>query len=134
MVRNFPAELSKLGEVLEFVDAELEKNDCTMKAQTAIDVALEEMFVNIAHYAYPNGEGSAEVDVSVDTALRTATVRLADSGVKFNPLAKTDPDTEQNAEERPIGGLGIFMVKKMMDEVAYSYDGGRNIFTMMKHI
>lgn len=132
MIKVFPAELSELDKVLAFADGELEKAGCPMKMQTEIDVALEEIFVNIASYAYPGEKGTAEIDVCADESERCITIRLSDSGLKFDPLAKPDPNTSLTANERSIGGLGIFMVKKMMDSVEYEYKDQMNILTLKK--
>lgn len=133
MIRVFPAELDELNNVLAFTDAELEKAGCSMKSQTSIDVSLEEIFVNIASYAYPDRNGTVEVEVVSDDAEKAVVIRLVDSGMKFDPLQKPDPDVTLEAEQRRIGGLGIFMVKKMMDDVFYSYEDGKNILTLKKH-
>lgn len=132
MKKVFPAEVGELANVLLFVDAELEKAGCSMKSQTSIDVALEEIFVNIASYAYPGSKGTAEIEVTSDETEKFVIVRLIDSGVRFDPLAKPDPDTTLQVSERTIGGLGIFMVKKMMDDVSYEYVDGKNILTLKK--
>ena len=132
MKKIFPAELSELNNVLAFADSELEKAGCSMKAQTSIDVALEEIFVNIASYAYPEEKGTAEIDVCADESERCIVIRLCDTGVKFDPLAKPDPNTSLKVSERAIGGLGIFMVKKMMDSVEYEYKDQTNILTIKK--
>ncbi len=127
-----PAEIEKLDEVTAFIDAFLEEHDCPMKIQMQIDLCLEEMFVNIAHYAYPDGAGAAEILVSESGG--TVTITLIDSGLPYDPLKKEDPDITLGAEERQIGGLGIFLVKKNMDAVSYRYEDGKNIFSMQKAI
>lgn len=132
--RSFPAAEEAVPEVIAFVEAELEKADCPMKAQTAICVAIEEVFVNIAHYAYPNGAGSAEIAIGVDQASRIATFIISDAGVPFNPLEKPDPDITKTAEEREVGGLGIFIVKRTMDTVHYARVQNENRLTMTKKL
>ena len=125
-----PAETDKLPEVLDFVNAILEENDCSMKAQMQIEVALEELYVNIAHYANPDGKGEAEIDV---TAIPGGIeITLIDSGIPYDPLAKPDPDVTLSAKERAIGGLGIYMSKKLMDEISYQYIDGKNTLTIKK--
>ena len=127
-----PAELRRLNDAISFVEGELEKLDCSAKDRAAIDVALEEIFVNVAHYAYPGCEGAAIIDVNaVDGGVR---IDISDEGKPFNPLAKKDPDITLSSDERNIGGLGIYMVKKMMDEVSYDYAYGKNILTMIKYL
>ena len=126
------AQVEKLNNVIDFVNEVLEENNCSMKAQMQIEVALEELFVNIAHYAYPEGNGEAEVDVSVTDGY--VEITLIDSGIPYNPLAKPDPDVTLSANERAIGGLGIFMSKKLMDYISYDYVDGKNKLTIKKKI
>ena len=131
-VLRIPAEVNKLPDVLAFVDGLLEENDCPMKAQMQIDVALEELFVNIAHYAYPEGTGDAQISVSITPEY--AEITLTDSGIPYDPLAKPDPDVTLSAEERAIGGLGIFMTKKLMDDIVYEYSDSKNILKIKKYL
>ncbi len=126
--------LDNLPKVMEFVDLELEAIECGMKAQTQIDVALEELFVNIASYAYPNGKGLAKIVFSFDSDSRDVKISLLDSGIQFNPLEKEEPDITLTAEERAVGGLGILMVKKTMDSLDYKYNDGMNQTTICKKI
>ncbi len=123
------ASTEKLDEVLDFIDAFLEEWECPMKVMTQINVAAEEIFVNIAHYS-----GANEAKISVGKSGDMAEITFTDSGRPYNPLAKPDPDVTLSAEERDIGGLGVYIVKKTMDEVSYDYRGDRNIFTMRKRI
>ena len=120
--------------MLEFVERELEKADCPMKIQTAVCVAMEEVFVNIAHYAYPGGEGKAKISVAVDGETNIATFVVSDNGIPFDPLAKADPDITLSADEREVGGLGIFIIKKTMDSVSYVRENGENRLTMTKDL
>ena len=126
------ADKAKLDEVIGFVDGILEGADCPMKVQMQIDVAVEEIFVNIASYAYENGSGDAEISMDYDEASHTATITFSDSGIPFDPLSTEDPDVTLSADERKIGGLGIYMVKKSMDEVIYKRENDRNILTIKK--
>ena len=132
--KTFPARLDALDDVLGFVDQTLESCECPVKSQTAICVALEEIFVNIAHYAYGGKDGDVELSIGFDAANRTVTFCMRDKGIPFDPLNKPDPDITLSAEEREVGGLGIFIVKKTMDTVTYAYQNGENILTMMKKI
>ena len=132
--KTFPARVDALSDVLGFVDETLESYECPMKTQTAICVAIEEVFVNVAHYAYGDGEGDMTLGIGFDTESREITFRMADKGTPFDPLKKPDPDITLSAEDREIGGLGIFITKKTMDTVTYAYENGENVLTMIKKI
>ncbi|MBR5871100.1 MAG: SpoIIE family protein phosphatase [Clostridia bacterium] len=132
--QTFPAKVESLSDVLGFVDRTLESYACPMKIQTAICVAIEEVFVNVAHYAYGDGEGDMTLAIGFDETNGTLTFRMTDNGVPFDPLQKPDPDITLSAEEREIGGLGIFIAKKTMNSITYAYENGKNILTMMKKI
>jgi sigma-B regulation protein RsbU (phosphoserine phosphatase) len=134
MNKTFPAKIEALSDVLGFVDQTLESCGCPMKIQTAICVAIEEVFVNVAHYAYGNGEGDMTLGIGFDAESREITFRMTDKGMPFDPLKKPDPDITLSAEDREIGGLGIFITKKTMDTVRYAYENGENILTMIKKI
>ena len=128
------AKKENLPEVTEFIDLKLEEAQCSMKAQMQIDIAVEELFVNIASYAYAPGTGQATVRIEIEDDPKTATITFTDEGVAYDPLAKEDPDITLSAEERGIGGLGIFMVKKSMDDMRYEYKDGKNILQIVKKI
>ena len=130
----FPAKTESLSEIIGFVEETLEGFECPIKTQTAICVAIEEVFVNVAHYAYLDGEGDMTLHIGFDEESRAVTFRMTDKGVPFDPLAKPDPDITLSAEEREIGGLGIFITKKTMDSVTYAYENNENILTMIKKI
>ena len=121
-----------LDAVIAFVTEQLEAADCSMKAQMQIEVAVEELFVNIAHYAYAPGIGTATIQTEITAD--TAEITFIDSGVQYDPLAKPDPDVSLPASERQIGGLGIFMVKKSMDDMRYEYRDRKNILTIVKKL
>lgn len=99
-----------------------------------IGVSVEEIFVNIAHYAYAPEIGRATVRVEVSGDPVTVSITFIDRGVPYDPLAKKDPDVTLPAEQREIGGLGIFMTKKIMDDMVYEYKNGSNILKLVKHI
>ena len=134
MNKTFPAKIEALSDVLGFVDQTLESFECPMKVQTAVCVAIEEIFVNVAHYAYGDGEGDMTLGIGFDEESRTITFRMSDKGTPFDPLKKPDPDITLSAEEREIGGLGIFITKKTMNSVTYAYENGENVLTMTKQI
>ena len=127
------AKREKLPEVLAFLEAHLEALDCPPKAQMQISVAAEEIFVNIASYAYAPGTGRAAVRVESTADPASVTVTFTDSGKPFDPTQKADPDVTLSAEEREIGGLGIFMTKKIMNEVTYERRDGKNILRIKKN-
>lgn len=128
----FLADIQELNSVIEFTEQELEGLDCPMKAQMQITIAVEEIFVNIANYAYGGEKGQAilEIEKSEDGGVILC---FKDQGRPFNPLEKPDPDISLGVEERGIGGLGILMVKKTMDRVEYTYENGQNILRLWKH-
>ena len=126
------AEVDRMDDVLDFINAELEAHDVPMKVIMQIDIAVEELFVNIAHYAYNPEVGEAAVTVDVQEEPRGAVIRFVDRGKPYDPLSREDPDVTLGVEERQIGGLGIYMVKKSMDEVSYAYEDGQNILTIRK--
>ena len=128
------ASLKNLNEVLRFVDQELEGADCPMKFMMQIDLAVEEIFVNIASYAYAPGKGDAEIRLEIAGKPRCVEICFIDSGIPYDPLKKEDPDVTLSAAEREIGGLGIYMAKKSVDDISYEYREGKNILTLKKYI
>ena len=128
------ATVENIDVVTGFVNEQLEALECPMKAQMQIDIAIDELFGNIAHYAYNPDVGEATVRVEVQKEPLSVIITFIDGGVPYDPLAAADPDTTLPAEERGIGGLGIFMVKKSMDEIAYRYENGKNILSIRKKL
>jgi anti-sigma regulatory factor (Ser/Thr protein kinase) len=128
------AKTTNIEAVTDFVNEQLEALDCPMKAQMQIDIAIDELFGNIAHYAYNPEIGKATVRVEVTEDPLAVVITFIDNGVPYDPLAKADPDITLSAEEREIGGLGIYMVKKSMDDITYEYKDGQNILKIKKHI
>lgn len=128
------ARVENIEAVTEFVNGLLRSFGCPLKVQMQLDVVIDEVVGNIAHYAY--GTGSGPVTVRVERMEQPPAVLLTfiDRGTPYDPLAKQDPDTSLSAEERKIGGLGIYMVKKMTDAVSYEYRGGQNILTVTKNL
>lgn len=128
-----PALTEQLDTVLEFVQGELDQINCSPKICNQIAIAVEEIFVNIAHYAYRPDVGDATIRCQVSTQGQPQiTIEFLDSGKPYDPLKNNEPDTTLPAEERRIGGLGIFMVKRLMDTVQYEYRDGKNILTLQK--
>ena len=128
------ADVNELQRVLNFVEGCVQEIDCSPKALMQINVAVEEIFVNIAHYAYSGKIGEAVIEVEIDDEPKTVTITFIDRGVKYDPLAKPDPDVTLSAMDRQIGGLGIFMTKKFMDKLSYEYRDGQNVFAMKKNL
>lgn len=129
--RIYTAHVDQFPEAMRFIEEKMEKADVPMKASTQVSVAFEEMFVNIANYAYPNHKGEVKVKAIVEN--NCIEITLTDSGIPFNPLEHKNPDISLSSEQRGIGGLGIYMVKKTMDEVEYKFENNQNIFTMRKY-
>ena len=129
---DIEAVADSLPSVIDFINESLEEADCPMKTQMQINVAVEEIFMNIANYAYAPGKGRATVCVEVGGEPPAVLMTFIDQGIPYDPLAKEDPDVTLSAEERQIGGLGIFMVKKTMDDVRYEYKDGSNILKLKK--
>ena len=128
------ATVENIESVTDFVNEQLEALDCPMKAQMQIDIAIDEIFSNIAHYAYNPEIGQATVRVEVPEDPLSVMITFIDNGVPYDPLAKADPDTTLSAEEREVGGLGIYMVKKSMDDITYEYKDGQNILAIKKNL
>lgn len=125
------AKIENLDAVIYFVNEELENAGCSLKLQTQISIAIEEVFVNIAHYAYNPKVGYAIIRVFVSEEV---IIEFEDNGAPYNPLEKDDPDITKSVEEREIGGLGIFMVKNIMDTVEYRHEESKNILSIKKII
>ena len=131
-VLRVPAKLEGMDVILAFVSYLLDINGCSTKTRTQLRIAVEELYVNVTLYAYPDGDGWAEIRGSVEDGV--VTFKLIDAGRPFDPLAKEDPDIMLSGEERGIGGLGIFMVKNTMDEMHYEYRDGCNRLTLRKQL
>ena len=127
-----PAERERLDDVLVFIEKSLDSSGCSVKSKLRLDVAVEEIFVNIACYAYGGNSGDVEIEYAVED--NSAVITFRDKGTAYNPLERDDPDVTLSAQEREIGGLGILMVKKSMDDVRYSYENGENILTIFKSL
>lgn len=128
------ATVENIETVTDFVNEQLEALGCSMKAQMQIDIAIDELFGNIAHYAYKPDVGSATVQVEVTQEPLAVIITFIDGGVPYDPLKSEDPDITLSAEERQVGGLGVYMVKKTMDEILYEYKDGKNILSIKKKL
>lgn len=126
------ATLENIEAVTEFVNEQLERLDCPRKAQMQIDITVDEIFSNIARYAYAPGRGDATVRVETAEDPPAVIITFVDAGVPYDPLTQKDPDIGLSAEERQIGGLGIYMVKKSMDAMEYAFENGCNKLSVKK--
>lgn len=130
--KTFKATDDALASATDFITEELENSGANMKTVMQVSVVLEEIFVNVAHYAY--GENIGDVDIGYQLDDADAVIQFKDNGKPFDPFAKEDPDITLSAEDRAIGGLGIFMTKQIMDKYDYEYKDGYNIVTLRKKI
>ena len=128
------ARVENLDIVNEFIDEKLEAVGCSPRIQMQVDLAVEEIFINIASYAYRPGEGPVTIRVSVEEDPIRVILTFIDNGKPFDPLAREEADVTLPVEKRRIGGLGIFLVKKTMDSVTYEYKDGQNILTVVKNV
>lgn len=126
---KLPARMDSLHALMEFAAVCAKRQDFSPDRISEIELAVEEVLVNIINYAYPQGEGQIEITCSSDSRDQI-TFEIVDSGIAFNMLAYSDPDTTEEIEERRIGGLGIFFVKQLMDDVQYRRESDRNILTI----
>lgn len=128
-IKNEVEELTKLP---EFVDTVCEEAGVDMALIASLNLALEEAATNVVLYAYEGGEGIIDID-AVYTPEYLKFI-ITDAGIPFDPTQKEDADTTLSAEERPIGGLGIFLVRQIMDTIAYERKDGHNILTLIKKL
>ncbi len=128
------ANVNKLRTVISFIDKQLEAVSCPMRAQFQIELSVEEIFVNIASYAYSPGTGMAQIKTIISADPPEAEITFIDRGMRYDPLAKDDPDVTLPASQRKVGGLGIFLTKKNMDSVSYEYRDECNILVLKKQL
>lgn len=128
------AKTENLEKVQEFVREELKRCNVSARSRMKVDLVVEELFVNISSYAYPSGEGDATVQVEVDVPAKSVSITFIDSGIPYNPVEKEDPDITLSAEERTLGGLGIFLAKQSTNEMKYQYEDNKNILTITKEV
>ncbi len=128
------AEVEKLDQVLDFINDNLESYHCPLRISTQLAVAVEEIFVNIANYAYGDGEGQVTVRMTFLEDPLLVAITFMDEGRPYDPTKRPDPDITLSVDERGIGGLGIYIVKQSMDEVAYRYEDGKNVLTIKKRL
>jgi serine/threonine-protein kinase RsbW len=129
------AQSENLPKVQEFVQSQLKENQsCSPDVLWKTELAIEEIFTNVANYAYPDKNGTVIISVDAQAAEDTAVISFTDHGVPYDPLKKADPNLQLSAQDRPIGGLGIFLTKKMMDNVAYKFENGANVLILTKKL
>ena len=131
---TLPATVENIGKITAFVEGRMEEKDCPLKQIMQVSMAVDEVMANVAMYAYAPGTGDVTVAVDFDDGSRTVSITFIDRGVAFDPPAKEDPDVTLPAEQRKIGGLGIFLVKKTMDDVAYRREGDKNVLCIKKKV
>ena len=128
------ATVENIQVITNFVNEQFEGVGCSVKVQTQIDIAVDEIFSNIVHYAYGENGGEVTVGIEMEDNPQAAVITFIDSGVPYDPLSQAEPDITLSADEREIGGLGIFMVKKTMDDLAYEHKNGMNILKIRKNL
>ena len=129
------ASVDRVTQVTELADLQLAEAGCSARIKMQIDIAIDEIFSNIARYAYQNDSGTVTVRLDTLDAPPRILLTFIDNGIPYNPLMSEMPDTTSlPARKRPIGGLGLFMVKKTMDSITYSYENGQNILTILKNL
>jgi len=128
------AKVENLDKVNDFINNSISEFNCSKKAIMQLGVIVEEIFVNIASYAYPDKVGFATVQVEIKNNPPAVTLTFVDEGVEYNPLTNEDPDLELSVEERGIGGLGIYLVKNMVEEISYNYKDNKNILSLTKNL
>lgn len=127
---SIEATIENLEKVEEFIDENLDKCNFSTKRMNQIKISVEEIYVNIAHYAYSPNTGMAKISVDINQDDKYMEIVFIDQGKPYNPLEKKDPDVKLKVSERQMGGLGIYMTKKLMDDISYEYSHGKNILTL----
>lgn len=126
-----PNDIATIPQLNEFIDTIAEEVGLDMSLTMSLNLALEEAVVNVMDYAYPEDQ-RGDVDIEVTADQQWLTFVISDTGIAFDPTAKEDVDTTLSAEERPIGGLGIFLVRQLMDVIDYKREGDKNVLTLRK--
>ena len=126
------AKIENLAVVNGFLHEQIDELDCSVATVMQLEIAIEELFSNICYYAYGDGTGDAAIQVDIDKTNKRICITFIDMGKPYNPLKKADPDITLGIEDRPIGGLGIFMVKESMDDMTYRYAENKNILKIKK--
>lgn len=133
--KEFNAKVDELPNVISFVESELEKYEFSLKIISQFNLVVEELFVNIASYAYKENEsGKCKIIIEYDKEKQEVKISFEDNGIKFNPLEKEDPNTNTEIQDMQTGGFGIYIVKKSMDNVEYKYENSKNILILSKKL
>jgi len=133
--KEFIAKIDELPNVISFIEIELEKFEFSFKIISQFNLVVEELFVNVASYAYKDkNDGKCKISIEYNQEKQEVKLSMEDNGIKFNPLEKEEPDTTLSIEDRPIGGLGILLVKKNMDNIEYKYEDNKNILILSKNV
>ncbi len=130
---TLPNDIETVPRLNEFIDSIAEELGLDMSLAMSLNLAIEEAVVNVMCYAYPEGQ-TGEVNIYTEANDEWLTFVISDSGMAFDPTQTKDADTTLSAEERPIGGLGIFLVRQLMDSVEYEYKGQKNVLTLRKKL
>ena len=128
------ATIENMNTVTAFVDDFLDQIACPMKSRIQINIVIDEIFGNICHYAYKDSVGAVTVRVESGNTPKAVFLTFTDNGIPYNPLDTEDPDITSSSEERKIGGLGMYLVKKNMDEMKYEYVNQQNRLWMEKRL
>lgn len=129
-----PAKIENLQKVLDFINNELKSVEHNIKELLQLELSIEEAYVNIAKYAYKSDDGKVIIRFNIEKNPLQITVQFIDSGTPFNPLKNEDPDISLKTKEKKIGGLGILLIKKNVDDIAYEFNNGNNILTIQKKL
>lgn len=134
IIREFNAKVEELPNVIGFVEEELKKYEFSSKVIMKLNLVIEEIFVNIASYAYKDSNGKCKIMIDYDKDKQEVKLSIEDNGIKFNPLEHQDPNTSSSIDDRTIGGLGIFLVKNNVDNIIYKYEDNKNILILSKTV
>ena len=129
---NLEAKIENIETAQALLHEQIDKFDCSFGVVMQLEIAIEEIFTNISNYAYGENTGMALVKIETTDDPACVYITFTDGGTPYNPLEKEDPDITLGIEDRPIGGLGIFMVKETMDDMIYEYKDGKNVLTIKK--
>ncbi len=131
---KFPANIELVEDMIDPIISSLREIGVEHKKIYQVNLALEEILVNIAKYAYPDDKGIIDISYEIGDDNKQLKVVIKDKGIEFNPLEKEDPDLEASVENRKIGGLGIYIVKNIMDDIKYHRSNNENVLEIIKKL